>query len=80
MANIAEGFERGGNNEFIHFLSMAKGSAGEVKSHLNVALDQGYIHSENFDRLMGNVTEITCLIGGLMVYLRKSGLKGTKFK
>ena len=59
---------------------MAKGSAGEVKNHLFVTLDQGYIKSEIFDQLMGNVTEITCLIGGLMAYLKKSGLKGTKIK
>ncbi len=41
MANVAEGFERNGTNEFVHFLSMAKGSAGEVKSHLFVTLDPG---------------------------------------
>ena len=43
MANIAEGFERGGDREFIQFLSNSKGSCGEVKSHLYVALDQRYV-------------------------------------
>ncbi len=43
MANIAEGFDRGGDKEFIQFLSNSKGSSGEVKSHLYVALDQGYV-------------------------------------
>jgi four helix bundle protein len=41
MANIAEGFERGGDREFMQYLSTSKGSCGEVKSHLYVALDQG---------------------------------------
>lgn len=51
MANIAEGHERSGTAEFVQFLSMAKGSAGEVKSHLCVALDLGYLNKPTFDRL-----------------------------
>ena len=43
ISNIAEGFERGGDREFIQFLSIAKGSVGEVKAQLYVALDQGYV-------------------------------------
>lgn len=43
MANIAEGYERSGTGEFVQFLSMAKGSAGEVESHLCVAFDLGYM-------------------------------------
>jgi four helix bundle protein len=43
MANIAEGFERDGDREFVNYLSIAKGSAGETRSLLYVAMDQGYI-------------------------------------
>src|SRR5712671_1163202 len=49
MSNIAEGFEREGKGEFVQFLSMAKGSAGEVEAQLYVALDEGYIDKDQFD-------------------------------
>ena|SRR5208282_4613966 len=54
MSNIAEGFERGGNREFLQFLSNAKGSAGEVRSQLYVALDAGFINQKKFDDLYGH--------------------------
>jgi four helix bundle protein len=80
MSNIAEGFERSGTGEFIQFLATAKGSAGEVRSQLYVALDQSYLAENEFDVLCGGVTEISRTISGLMSYLRRSGIKGTKFK
>lgn len=80
MSNIAEGFERSGTGEFVQFLSVAKGSAGEVKNQLYIALDQGYINQETFDRLSALATETGRKIGGLMNYLRKSNIKGTKYK
>ena len=48
ISNIAEGFERGGKNEFIQFLSIAKGSAGELETQMYIALDQGYVKDEEF--------------------------------
>src|SRR5438552_3481455 len=80
MSNIAEGFERGGDKEFIQFLSTSKGSCGEVKSHLYVALDQGYINPATFDQLYGKADEVGRLIFGFMNYLRDSQLRGRKYQ
>src|SRR5712692_3546427 len=80
MSNIAEGFERSGTGEFTQFLSTAKGSAGEVRAQLYVALDQEYLPREAFDILSANAAQISRMISGLMKYLRQSGIKGTKFK
>jgi len=71
MSNIAEGFERGGDVEFRRFLAMAKGSAGEVKAQLYVALDAGMIDQATFDSLSKKATETGNLIGGFMKYLSK---------
>ena len=77
--NIAEGFERGGNKEFIQYLSYAKGSAGEVFTQLHIAFDLGYLHKEDFIRLEQQVTRISYMLGGFMKYLKRSGQKGTKY-
>ena len=71
MSNIAEGFERGGDVEFRRFLAIAKGSAGEVKAQLYVALDAGLIDQTTFDSLYKSATETGNLIGGFMKYLSK---------
>ena len=63
MANIAEGFGRSGTVEFIQFLAVAKGSACEVISHVYVALDQGYVSQEEFDRLNSLAEKTVDLIG-----------------
>lgn len=80
MANIAEGFGRSGSGEFIQFLAIAKGSACEVASHVYVALDQGYISQQEFERLNDLTEKTVNLIGGLMKYLQQSTIKGAKYK
>ncbi len=80
MSNIAEGFERSGTGEFIQFLAIAKGSAGEMRSQLYIALDQGYLDQEEFARLSSLASDTGKMIAGLMLYLRKSGIKEAKYK
>ncbi len=80
MSNIAEGFERGGNKEFLNFLFIAKGSAGEVRAQLYVALDVGFLSQPQFDQLTTLCIETSRLISGLIRYLANSSYKGSKFK
>lgn len=77
--NIAEGFERGGRNEFIQFLSIAKGSAGEVRSQLYRALDRNHIAQNGFTDLSEIVTEVSRMTSALVNYLNNTDLKGTKY-
>ena len=80
LSNIAEGFERNGDREFIQFLSIAKGSCGEVYSQLYIALDQNYLDEKTFKEISLDLESIGRTIGGLMKYLQQSELKGSKFK
>jgi four helix bundle protein len=65
MANIAEGFERNRSAEFHQFLSVAKGSCAEVRSHLYVAYDAGYLDKERFRTVLAQAEELKRVIGGL---------------
>jgi four helix bundle protein len=71
MSNIAEGFERGGPAEFHQFLVISKGSCGEVRSNLYIALDVGYL-SERESKRLGEMAENTGkIIGALRASVQK---------
>jgi four helix bundle protein len=80
ISNIAEGFERDGNKKFINFLSIAKGSCGELRCQLYIAYDQCYINENQFMEISNLAAEISKSLKGLILYLQKSDFKGIKNK
>lgn len=80
VSNIAEGFERDGDKEFTQFLFVAKGSCGEVRLQLYLAMDCSYISHEQLSKLVGKGVEVSRVISGLINYLKHSQLSGKKYK
>lgn len=80
MSNIAEGFERGGNPEFVQFLCIAKGSCGEVRCQLYIALDQHYTEQHTGESLISSFRKLSVMINKLIAYLKSSKFKGVRYK
>lgn len=80
MDNIAEGFERDGNKEFVQFLAISKGSLAEVRPQLYRVLDSNLIKQEEFDKLQSQCKLISGKIGRFITYLKNSGMRGKKFQ
>ena len=80
VSNIAEGFERDGDKEFLQYLFVAKGSCGEVRAQLYLAVDCEYIAQEEFLQLRTKAVELNRIISGLIKYLKQSDLSGKNYK
>jgi hypothetical protein len=79
MDNIAEGFEREGNKEFVNFLYIAKGSCGEVRSQIIRASDVGFIDKDTATRLYNDCMGLSKAISKFIKTLKDSGFAGSKF-
>ena len=73
MANLAEGFERSSRLDFHRFIVIAKSSCAELRSHLYVALDSGYLTQDAFNKITEAATEVSKILGGLKKAVRLDG-------
>lgn len=78
MDNIAEGFEREGNKEFVNFLYIAKGSCGEVRSQIIRASDVGFIDKDTATRLYNDCMGLSKAISAFIKSIKSSDYRGSK--
>ncbi len=82
-SNIVEGFEKNNNNEFVRYLRISKGSAGEIRNQLYVALTIFYITEPEFEQINQKLISLGGQIGGLIIYLikkKQSAIRNPKSK
>jgi four helix bundle protein len=80
MSNIAEGFDRGGDKEFIQFLYYSKGSCSELRSQLYAAMDAGYLEQSDFESAFELAEETSKILQGLIKAIKTRVMKGRKFQ
>ena len=80
MSNIAEGFDRGGDKEFVQYLFISKGSCSELRSQLYAAKDVGYLDPEEFKTAFELAEETSKILQGLIKAIKKRDETGHKFK
>lgn len=79
-SNIVEGFEKNNNNEFIRFLKISKGSIGEVRNQLYIALVAGYINNDGFKKLDERLSKLASQVGAFVGYLESCRSRGQFIK
>jgi len=77
-SNIAEGFERNSTNQFLYFLVIAKGSAGELRTQLLIAKNQSYITQSEFEKINSEALEVSKKLGSFLTYLKEFKSKQSK--
>ena len=78
MSNIAEGFERGTKDEFLYFLYVSRGSCGEVRAQLYVAIDQNFINKVDFERMKDEADHTSRLLFNLIAAYKKKSYGGQR--
>ena len=70
--NVAEGFERRSRKEYVNFLNIAKGSAGEVRSLLRVAIEVGYLEQNTYEQLYNQAKELSRMLASQIRAINQS--------